>query len=148
MPLQTSWVDHLFAKLTVRYGAAFLRQWPDADPALVKADWAEVLDGVRGDSLSYALRFLPVKPPNAIEFRELCRKAPTQQAAALPAPEPKADPARVRALMARLGQRERGPMTDAERCARNIAAIAKARGYLTEPQRAQLHAMGYSGAES
>ena len=49
MALPSSWVDHLFARLTVRYGAAFLRQWPDTDLAVVKADWADVLDGVRGE---------------------------------------------------------------------------------------------------
>ena len=48
MALPSSCVDHLFARLTVRYGAAFLRQWPDTDLAVVKADWADVLDGVRG----------------------------------------------------------------------------------------------------
>jgi hypothetical protein len=66
MPLQASWVDNLFARLTVRYGAAFLRQWPDADLAVVKADWADVLDGCRGESIGYALRYLPNTPPNAL----------------------------------------------------------------------------------
>ena len=58
MPLPELWVDHLFAKLSVRWGAAFMRQWPDTDPALVKADWSEVLDGCGGDSIAYALRYL------------------------------------------------------------------------------------------
>ncbi len=142
MPLQTSWVDHLFAKLTVRYGAAFLRQWPDADPALVKADWSEVLDGVRGDSLSYALRFLPVKPPNAIEFRELCRKAPVPQQLQLPAPAPQADPERVQRIMARL--RRVDTDSPADKCARSIVRIVSERGgRISLAQRYQLQAMGH-----
>lgn len=41
MPLPHRWVEHLFARLAVRYGGAFLRQYGDADPALVQADWAD-----------------------------------------------------------------------------------------------------------
>ena len=33
MSLPAAWVDQLFARLATRYGAAFMRQWPDADPA-------------------------------------------------------------------------------------------------------------------
>jgi hypothetical protein len=140
MPLQTSWVDHLFAKLTVRYGAAFLRQWPDAEPALVKADWAEVLDGVRGDSLSYALRYLPAAPPNAIQFRDLCRRAPAPQQLQLPAPAPQADPERVQRIMARLRRVDTDSLAD--KCARNIVRIVAERGgRLSLAQREQLQAM-------
>lgn len=141
MPLQTSWVDHLFAKLTVRYGAAFLRQWPDADPALVKADWAEVLDGVRGDSLSYTLRYLPAAPPNAIQFRDLCRRAPAPHQLQLPAPAPSADPERVQRIMARLRRVDTDSLAD--KCARNIVRIVAERGgLLSLRQREQLQAMG------
>jgi hypothetical protein len=146
VPLQTSWVDHLFAKLTIRYGEAFLRQWPQtADPALIKADWAEVLDGVSGESLSYALRYLPAKPPNALHFRDLCRLAPAPQRLALEAPSGRADPARVQALVSNLraSMRDTGLLTPAEKCARNIADIVKRRGYMSIAQRQQMEAMGY-----
>lgn len=148
MPLPASRVDHLFAKLGVRYGAAFMRQWPDTDPDLVKADWAEVLDGVRGDSISYALRYLPVNPPNAIQFRDICRRAPVDSGPALPAPVPQADPERVKAIMARFGQ-PTANMPLAEVCARKILEIAESRGgKLSMPQRQQLQAMGYLQAEA
>ena len=143
MPLHAHWVDHLFGRLSVRYGAAFLRQWPDVDASLVKADWADVLDGVRADSISYALRFLPEKPPNAIQFRDICRRAPAAAAPALPAPDVKSDPERVRSIMARLGSGPDAGISLAEHCARNIAAIAQTRGRLSAAQRAQLQSMGF-----
>jgi len=75
------------AKLTVRYGEAFMRQYADAEPAIVKADWAEVLDGFRGEDIGYALRYLPSeRPPNAMQFRGICRRAPAATQAQLPAP--------------------------------------------------------------
>lgn len=80
MPLQSSWVDSLFARLSARYGVAFTRQYEGIDPAVIKADWAEVLDGVGGESIAYAIRNLPVdRPPNAMQFRELCRNAPRNE---------------------------------------------------------------------
>lgn len=144
MPLPASWADHLFAKLAIRYGAAFMRQWPDADPALVKADWAEVLDGTSGDALSYALRYLPERPPNAIQFRDICRRAPpAPDVVAIAAPVERADPERVTAIVSRAmrpaGLPQEGP---ADQCARNILRIVEGRGgCMSLPQRQQLGAM-------
>lgn len=78
MPLPASWVDALFAKLSLRYGAAFMRQWPDAEPALIKADWADVLNGYdspdRRNAITFAMDSLPPdRPPNALQFLSLCR---------------------------------------------------------------------------
>lgn len=143
MALSATWIEHLFGRLSVRYGAAFLRQWPDAEPAVVKADWAEVLDGVSGDSISYALRYLPNTPPNAMQFLSLCRSAPRPDVRALPAPSVKADPDRVKQLVGRLKE-ARDSSSPAEACARYILALAKANdGKLTRPQREQLIAMGF-----
>jgi hypothetical protein len=146
MPLPTSWVDHLFAKLAVRYGAAFLRQWPDAEPALVKADWAEVLDGTSGDALGYALRYLPAAPPNALQFRDICRRAPAPTMEALPAPHEPADPGRVREIVARLhsSDAETAGLPLAERCARTILRIVAERGgRVSNAQAEQLRAMAH-----
>lgn len=141
MPMPGSWVEHLFAKLTVRYGAAFMRQHDGLDIAIVKGDWAEVLDGVKGDSLSYALRYLPERPPNAIQMRDICRRAPPPTVAALPAPVEKADPGRVAAAMARVRSDDPG-LSPAERCARSILRIVADRGgRMSIPQRQQLEAM-------
>jgi hypothetical protein len=94
MPLTAAWVDSLFARLTVRYGVAFLRQYQDIDPAAVKADWAEVLDGFdrHPEAIKHALANMPAdKPPTVLQFRDAARKAPTPEAPRLP--EPPADPA-------------------------------------------------------
>lgn len=128
MPLPANWVDHLFAKLTVRYGAAFMRQWNDADPAMVKADWAEVLDGASGPSLQYAIANLPYSPPNAMQFRDICRSAPAPTVPELPAPP--ADPARVAAALGRMAEirhtlRDSSP---AQHCIDNIERIVAGRG--------------------
>lgn len=76
MALSPVLLDSLFAKLTVRWGGAFLRQWPDTDIEFVKADWAEVLEGFKREDLLYALKYLPILPLNALQFREICRRAP------------------------------------------------------------------------
>ncbi|MCZ2249264.1 MAG: hypothetical protein LC111_10950 [Bacteroidia bacterium] len=143
MPLPQRWVEHLFAKLSVRYGVAFLRQYGDADPALVRADWAEVLDGTSGTSLSYALRYLPVSPPNAIAFRDLCRRAPAPEAPRITHDVPPPDPARVQAIVGELGKPSASAhLSPAQQCAANILRIAADRGgRLSRPQREQLMAM-------
>lgn len=102
MGLPASWVDNLFARLGVRYGDSFTRQWQDADPAAVKRDWAEVLAGFEQhpDSIAYALENLPDRPPNAQQFRAICRNAPPPVVKQLPAP--KADASVARAAIERL----------------------------------------------
>ena len=140
MPLPASWVDALFARLTLRYGAAFLRQWPDSDPAAVKADWSEVLDGVRGESLQYALRYLPTAPCTALAFRDLCRRAPAPALPALTDDGVRADPQRVQQLVSKI-DRAPSALTPAQQCAENIVAIATGRGRMSPPQEAQIRAM-------
>lgn len=138
MSLPASWVDHLFAKLSVRYGAAFLRQWPDADPVTVKADWAEVLSGFDGASIAYALRYLPVTPPNALQFRDICRRAP-DTTPALPAPELRPQPERVKAILADVLKAPQD-QTPAERVASGLRARMAAGETLNAAQRAMLEA--------
>jgi hypothetical protein len=94
MSLPDAWVDRIFAKLTVTYGAAFLRRYDGIPIADVKADWAGTLAGFQQmpDAIRHGLEHLPSdKPPTVLEFRDACRKAPAPALPALPAP--KADPA-------------------------------------------------------
>lgn len=88
--LPDSWVEALFAKLTLRYGVAFLRQYPDLDPALVKADWAEVLGCFAGrpEAIRVALESLPAeRPVTALQFRALgIGSIREERQPALPAP--------------------------------------------------------------
>lgn len=107
MPLPAQWVDHLIGKLSVRYGAAFMRQYADAAPELVKADWAEVLDGFSKEALQYGLRYLPATPPNALQFRDQCRRAPREERPQLTHDTLPPNPGRVAALLT-LAERARG----------------------------------------
>jgi hypothetical protein len=99
--LPDAWVDRIFARLAVRYGVAFTRQWDGIDPALVKADWAEQLSGLVADDLDHGLHHLPVdRPPTVGQFRECCRRTPSSPPIALPSPP--ADPAVINRLLAKL----------------------------------------------
>lgn len=107
MPLPDAWVDQLFAKLTVRYGASFLRQYAGLDVNEVKADWAQVLApfSQSKDALRHGLEHIPAdKPPNALQFRDLCRRPAEHDTKTLRLPAPPANPevaARIRAAFNR-----------------------------------------------
>lgn len=152
MPLPASWVDHLFGRLALRYGAAFMRQWPDADAIAIKADWADVLDGTRGESIGYALRYLPMQPPNALQFREICRRAPEPQVALLTDDRPPSDPERVRAAVEAMRgtRRQLDKAMPAQQCIDNIERSVAARGgRISDAQRHVLeHCRRLSGAPS
>jgi hypothetical protein len=108
MPMQSSWVDEIFARLSLRYGVQFTRQYADLDIALVKADWANVLDGVSADGVKYALERLPLAAPNAMTFRQLCGSAPLHaERLALTAPVTPPPP-EVREKLAKLRDRLTG----------------------------------------
>lgn len=102
--LPSDWVDYVFSRLTVRYGRAFLDRWNGIDLALVKADWAAELAGFTHwtEAIDHALDHLPAdgKPPTVNEFAAMCYRAPKPDRPALP--EPKADPARIQAEVAKL----------------------------------------------
>lgn len=116
MPLPASWIDSLFGRLVVRYGNAFMDQYRGLDPEAVKLDWADVLDGTRGASITYALQYLPERPPNAMQFRNACRSAPKDDPLpALSAPD--ADPERVREIVSTLA----APVVDNRSPARRVA---------------------------
>lgn len=128
MSLPAAWVDALFAKLAVRYGAAFMRQWDGIDPAAIKADWSDVLAGFQAHPAAFraALENLPDdKPPNAMAFRALCRTAlrDDRQTAPPALPAPKADPTRVATLLAGL---RRSGEHDPRQWARDLRAREEA----------------------
>lgn len=86
--LPSDWTDHLFARLSVRYGAQWLRLWEGLDIKDVKADWSRTLSGFTGTDIAHALEHLPPdRPPTAGQFRELCRRAPGPTLARLEAPK-------------------------------------------------------------
>lgn len=102
MSLQLQAVDRLFERLIATYGRQFLNLYEGLDPSAIKTIWAHELAGFahRLPDVAWALENLPERAPNAIEFRNLCRKAPAPENIQLPAPP--ADPGRVRAELAKL----------------------------------------------
>ncbi|MEN9885451.1 MAG: hypothetical protein RL758_29 [Pseudomonadota bacterium] len=102
MSLPAKAIDRLFERLAATYGAAWTRQWADVPINDVKSAWAHELAGFTGrlEAIAWALENLPEKCPNVIEFKNHCRRAPMPEAPKLP--EPKADPERVKAELAKL----------------------------------------------
>lgn len=73
-PLPLPWVKALFTRLNIKYGAAWIAKWRHIpDDSLTHADWAKTLSGCTGESIAYALRFLPDDPPTADQFLKICR---------------------------------------------------------------------------
>ena len=86
MSLPDAWVESLFARLTIRYGAAFMRQYADLDANAVKADWADVLGGFVNNpaAIKYGLDHLPTdRPINAMQFRAVCNSMPAERVLAI-----------------------------------------------------------------
>jgi len=96
-------VDRLFERLSATYGRQFLNLYDGMDANAIKSVWAHELSsfGMRLQAIAWALENLPERAPNAIEFRNIVRKAPEPERPKLP--EPKADPQRLRAELAKLG---------------------------------------------
>jgi len=83
-PLPSSWVERIFLRLQGVYGREFTNQYSqyvgDVDIGMENAKrvWAEELAGYteNPDAIAYALETLPDRAPNAIKFRDACRRAP------------------------------------------------------------------------
>lgn len=112
MSLPMPWVEKIFAKLQLTYGRAFILQYDGLEPAAVKSDWAHELAGYENhpDSIAFALQNLPMdKPPNVLQFRAMCRKAPPPVFKALPVPEATPEQReKVRRMIAELRDRMTG----------------------------------------
>jgi len=103
MSLSVKAVDRLFQRLNATYGTEFLNRYKGTPESDLKAVWAHELDGFENHlhALAWALENLPERAPNVIEFRNLAKRAPSPEVPRLP--EPKADPERVAAELAKLG---------------------------------------------
>lgn len=84
-PLPRAWVERIFFRLQGIYGREFTSQFSQGivngvDPGIENAlqVWAEELAGFteNPDAIAYALETLPDRAPNAIKFRDACRRAP------------------------------------------------------------------------
>lgn len=95
-------VDQVLRRMVATYGRRFWLQYEGAEASDVRAIWSRELGGYaeRAAAIAWAFENLPEDPPNAIAFRNLCRRAPIAQPEQLP--EPPADPQRVAAELAKL----------------------------------------------
>ena len=102
MSLPLKAIDRLFERLQTTYGRQFSAMYEGIEPAAVKQLWMHELAGYENHlaAIAYALENLPERAPNAIEFRNLCRKAPSPEAPRLDAP--RASPERIAAELAKL----------------------------------------------
>lgn len=68
----------IFSKLSMTYGRDFLSRYEGQDLQAVKAEWANRLAGLQNRrwAITHALETIGVKPPNSIEFKEACSRAP------------------------------------------------------------------------
>ncbi|WP_225784685.1 hypothetical protein [Xenophilus sp. Marseille-Q4582] len=101
LPIQA--VDRIFIRMAATYGAAWDRSLGAAPLGDVKAAWAHELAGFsdRLGLIAWALENLPEQVPNVIVFRNLCRRAPVEDAPRIE--HQPASPERVAAELRKLG---------------------------------------------
>lgn len=104
MSLPIKAVDRLFERLLATYGEEFSRKWGASPVMDVKSVWAHELSQYanRLDCIAWALDNLPEKAPNSIQFKNLCKGAPSPKEA-LPALPPPPDPERLADELRKLG---------------------------------------------
>lgn len=126
--LPIAWIEMIFERLSLTYGAKVARMWAGVDPEKLKAHWARELYGFKDhpESFSYALGHLDAEdPPNLEQFKRACIAAPKKAAPMLPGPKP--DPARVAEIVAQVAKPidDVGPKAWAHRLLRRSAEGAK-----------------------
>jgi hypothetical protein len=141
-------IDRIFDRLSSTYGKPFLDLYAGTPMGDVKTAWAHELApfATRAglSAIAWALDNLPERPPNAVQFRNLCRQAPAQPAPRLP--EPEADPRRVQAAVADLGavRNAVGAVSaagDRERARANLQRLIDSGKRLTHAQAAMARAI-------
>jgi hypothetical protein len=87
VPVQ--WVERLFERLLAVLGSAMSNVYANADPEIVKAEWAEALVGFSTEELQRGLAAVRTRrfAPNLPEFLHLCRPALDPEVAWLEASE-------------------------------------------------------------
>lgn len=88
--LPESWVAKIFSELSGLYGAQFRSKFSqiengvDVGIKMAMVAWSKELGGFvdHPDAIAYALNHLPTEhAPNALEFRDICRRAPRKSEA-------------------------------------------------------------------
>ncbi len=105
-------LERIFKRLSATYGAAWDRSLGQAPLMDVMTVWLHELDGLMHSrnsmlAIAYALDNLPERCPNVIEFKHLCRAAPSSDVPRIE--PPKADPAIVAKVLAGLSPAQDNP---------------------------------------
>lgn len=88
MTLPEKWIERIFARLQGIYGAQFTSKFSRMDQGVdvgmlnAKSTWADELGNFsdKPEAIAYALDHLPTDhAPNALEFRDICRRAPAKE---------------------------------------------------------------------
>ena len=88
--LPDHWVESLLARMLAIYGQKFRSQWADVPAESMRETWAVVLGRFDGERIKWALDQMIATcpwPPTLPEFAALCRQAPRDEPAKLPAPD-------------------------------------------------------------
>lgn len=98
-------IDRLFERLSMTYGIAWDNSLGTAPLNEIKSFWMHGLSGFLQSkesmmAISWALNHLPERPPNLVQFKNLCYQAPAVERPKLPSPP--ADPERVKQELAKL----------------------------------------------
>lgn len=92
-PRKQTMIERLFDRLATKYGRAFMARYEGLEARAVHSDWSDELrdyDNRKGyEIIHWALQHLPERPPNSIQFHNLCRQAPIDRSMALPPPDGK-----------------------------------------------------------
>lgn len=115
-------IDRLFERLSMTYGIAWDNSIGTAPLNEIKSFWMNQLAGFMQSkesmmSISWALNHLPERPPNLVQFKNLCYQAPAVEKPQLPSPP--ADPERVKQELAKLAGMN-NPKQDPKDWARKI----------------------------
>lgn len=122
-------VERIFERMSATYMIEWSRKVGQTPIADLMTVWEHELSGFMQSreammAIAWALENLPESAPNVIQFRNLCRMAPSQETQRLD--EPKADPERVRAQLEKLAPlREKLATVESKDCkawARKILA--------------------------
>jgi len=115
-------IDRLFERLSMTYGIAWDNSIGTAPLNEIKSFWMNQLSGFMQSkesmmAISWALNHLPERPPNLVQFKNLCYQAPAVERPQLPSPP--ADPERVKQELAKLAGMNK-PKSDPKDWARKI----------------------------
>ena len=98
-------IDRLFERLSMTYGISWDNSIGSAPLNEIKTFWMNQLSVFMQSkesmmAISWALNHLPERPPNLVQFKNLCYQAPAVERPQLPSPP--ADPERIKQELAKL----------------------------------------------